>query len=54
MRLRNFMFFLMIFPLISSSQILWDNFEDTRVGYYEFVHGGMTDRLENPMPSSLS
>ena len=52
MRLRNFMFFLMIFPLISSSQILWDNFEDTRVGYYEFVHGGMTDRLENPMPSS--
>ena len=52
MKTRNYMLLLLIFPLISSSQILWDNFEDTRVGYYEFVHGGFTDRLENPMPSS--
>ena len=30
------------------SQILWDDFEQNRIGYYDFVHGGMTERYENP------
>ena len=43
---------ILFFPLSVFSQILWDNFEDTRIGYYEFVHGGMTTRFENPNPAS--
>ena len=39
---------ILFFPFSVFSQILWDNFEDTRIGYYEFVHGGMTTRFENP------
>ena len=43
---------LLYFLLASAStvycQILWDDFEQNRVGYYEFVHGGMTDRFPNP------
>ena len=39
---------ILLFPTSIFSQILWDNFEDTRIGYYEFVHGGMTTRFENP------
>jgi hypothetical protein len=35
-------------PIFASSQIVWDNFEQTRVGYYDFVHGGMTARYPNP------
>ena len=41
-------------PIISSSQILWDNFEDTRIGYYDFVHGGMTTRMLNPLQNSVN
>ena len=40
---------ILFFPFSVFSQILWDNFEDTRIGYYEFVHGGMTTRFENPI-----
>ncbi len=43
---------ILFFPFSVFSQILWDNFEDTRIGYYEFVHGGMTTRFENPNPAS--
>ena len=43
---------ILIQPFFCSSQILWDNFEDTRIGYYEFVHGGMTTRFDNPNSSS--
>ncbi|MBR77804.1 MAG: hypothetical protein CMD36_07855 [Flavobacteriales bacterium] len=43
---------ILLFPTSVFSQILWDNFEDTRIGYYEFVHGGMTTRFENPDLSS--
>ena len=43
---------ILFFPFSVFSQILWENFEDTRIGYYEFVHGGMTTRFENPNPAS--
>ncbi len=39
-------------PFFCSSQILWDNFEETRVAYYDFTHGGMTTRFANPDLSS--
>ena len=52
MRTKFFTLLILSFPIFCSSQILWDNFEDTRIGYYEFVHGGMTNRFENPMPTS--
>ena len=48
----TFFTILLIFPLLAFSQILWDDFEENRIGYYEFVHGGMTERFENPNPSS--
>ena len=35
-----------------SSQVLWDDFEQNRIGYYEFTHGGMTTRYANPDISS--
>ena len=35
-------------PFFMSSQVLWDDFEQNRVGYYDFVHGGMTTRYANP------
>ena len=40
--------FLITTPFFLSSQVLWDDFEQTRVGYYDFVHGGMTTRYANP------
>ena len=40
----TFLFFITT-PFFMSSQVLWDDFEQNRVGYYEFVHGGMTTRL---------
>ena len=40
--------FLITTPFLLSSQVLWDDFEQTRVGYYDFVHGGMTTRYANP------
>ena len=46
------LFFLITMPFFLSSQILWDDFEQNRVGYYEFVHGGMTTRYANPDLSS--
>ena len=46
------LFFLITSPLLLSSQVLWDDFEQNRVGYYEFVHGGMTTRYANPDISS--
>ena len=39
-------------PFFCSSQILWDNFEETRIAYYDFTHGGMTTRFANPDLSS--
>ena len=42
------LFFLLITSNLIYSQILWDDFEQNRIGYYDFVHGGMTDRYENP------
>ena len=41
-----FTLLILTLPLFCSSQILWDDFEQTRIGYYEFVHGGMTTRFE--------
>ena len=52
--MKNFiaLLFLITTPFFLSSQVLWDDFEQTRVGYYEFVHGGMTTRYANPDVSS--
>ena len=44
--------FLITTPLLLSSQVLWDDFEQNRIGYYEFTHGGMTTRYANPDVSS--
>ena len=49
----KYLILILLFPFNIFSQILWDNFEDTRIGYYDFVHGGMTTRFENPTPTSL-
>ena len=43
----KYLILILLFPFNIFSQILWDNFEDTRIGYYDFVHGGMTTRFEN-------
>jgi len=44
-----FLFFsLFSIPSLLMSQVLWDDFEQNRVGYYDFVHGGMTTRYANP------
>ena len=40
--------FLITTPFFLSSQVLWDDFEQNRVGYYDFTHGGMTTRYANP------
>ncbi|MDG1718973.1 MAG: hypothetical protein P8H17_04015 [Flavobacteriales bacterium] len=52
MKTKVFTLLILTLPLFCSSQILWDDFEQTRIGYYEFVHGGMTTRFVNPDPSS--
>ncbi len=52
MKTKVFTLLILTLPLFCSSQILWDDFEQTRIGYYEFVHGGMTTRFENPDPAS--
>ena len=44
-------YLILIFSQLLFSQILWDNFEDTRIGLW-VVHGGMTTRFENPDLSS--
>ena len=49
-----YMMIIMFLPFFSSSQILWDNFEETRIGYYDFVHGGMTTRMDNPLPNNIN
>ena len=54
MKNKLYILLMLVFPLLSSSQILWDNFEDTRIGYYDFVHGGMTTRLNNPLPNAIN
>ena len=46
------LFFLITTPFFLSSQVLWDDFEQNRIGYYEFTHGGMTTRYANPNISS--
>ena len=48
MKNKALLLLILTLPLFSSSQVLWDDFEQTRVGYYEFVHGGMTTRFPNP------
>jgi len=48
MKTKALLLLILTLPLFSSSQVLWDDFEQTRVGYYEFVHGGMTTRFPNP------
>ena len=52
MKLKFITIILMIIPFVTQSQILWDDFEQNRIGYYDFVHGGMTTRFENPDPMS--
>ena len=52
MKLKFITTILMIIPFMTQSQILWDDFEQNRIGYYDFVHGGMTTRFENPDPMS--
>ena len=54
MKNKLYILLMLAFPFLSSSQILWDNFEDTRIGYYDFVHGGMTTRLDNPLPNAIN
>lgn len=46
------LFFLITTPFFLTSQVLWDDFEQNRIGYYEFTHGGMTTRYANPDVSS--
>jgi hypothetical protein len=48
MKTKVLLLLILTLPLFSTSQVLWDDFEQTRVGYYEFVHGGMTTRFPNP------
>jgi hypothetical protein len=52
MKTKIFTLLILTLPHFCSSQTLWDDFEQTRVGYYEFTHGGMTTRFENPDPAS--
>ena len=52
MKTKVLILLILTLPLFSTSQVLWDDFEQTRVGYYEFVHGGMTTRFPNPDFSS--
>ena len=52
MKTKVLILLILTLPLFSTSQVLWDDFEQTRVGYYEFVHGGMTTRFPNPDLSS--
>ena len=52
MKTKFFTLLILTIPLFCSSQILWDDFEQNRIGYYEFTHGGMTTRFANPDPSS--
>ena len=54
--MKNFcyMMIILLLPFFSSSQILWDNFEETRIGYYDFVHGGMTTRMDNPLANNIN
>ena len=54
MKAKIYTLLILTFPFLCSSQILWDNFENTRIGYYEFVHGGMTPRLANPLPNAVN
>ena len=37
-----------------SSQELWDDFEQKRIGYYNFIHGVMTINTANPSPNSVN
>ena len=53
MKKNIFLIALLMLPGFLFSQVLWDNFEDTRIGYYEFVHGGMTTRYVNPDMTSF-
>jgi len=48
MKTKAILFLILTLPLFSNSQVLWDDFEQTRVGYYDFIHGGMTTRFPNP------
>tara|TARA_B110000008_G_scaffold109125_1_gene112156 strand:- start:1485 stop:2834 length:1350 start_codon:yes stop_codon:yes gene_type:complete len=48
MKTKALLFLILTLPLFSNSQVLWDDFEQTRVGYYDFIHGGMTTRFPNP------
>jgi hypothetical protein len=52
MRTKALLFLILTLPLFCTSQVIWDDFEQTRVGYYDFVHGGMTTRSPNPDLSS--
>ena len=54
MKIKFFTLLILALPFLCSSQIIWDNFEDTRIGYYDFVHGGMTTRMDNPLPNTVN
>ena len=54
MRIFTTAFLMLLLPLMGSAQIVWDNFENTRIGYYDFVHGGMTTRYANPAPDDVN
>ena len=36
------------------SQEIWDDFEQKRIGYYNFIHGVMTINTANPSPNSVN
>jgi len=52
MKTKALLMLILTLPLFSTSQVIWDDFEQNRIGYYEFVHGGMTTRSPNPDLSS--
>ena len=36
------------------SQEIWDDFEQKRIGYYNFIHGVMTINTVNTSPNSVN
>ena len=43
-------FLILLAALSVSAQVVWDNFEDTRIGTYGFINGTFIPYQENPAP----
>jgi len=48
MKTKVLLLLILTLPLFSTSQVLWDDFEQNRISYYEFSNGGYTNRYPNP------